>query len=174
MRASLISIAVSLIPESFIVNNNWFAGQIPNVFDGFDRLDFIDVSSNLLNGTIPESIFEVPTLRLAYFSNNSLVGTIPPNYSKPPLLRDLFLDGNGLTGTIPPLMNPGDLQDLNEFLLQNNFLSGSMPSSVCELRGDAGDLDDLYVDCGGQNPRILCTFPTCCNRCFEPESSPQR
>lgn len=132
------------------------------------------MSSNVLNGTIPDSIFEVPTLRLAYFSNNSIVGTIPPNYSKPPLLRDLFFDGNGLTGSIPPLMQAGDLQDLNELLLQNNFLSGSMPSSVCDLRGDAGDLDDLFADCGGQNPRVLCSFPSCCNRCNEIESSSER
>lgn len=115
----------------------------------------------------------MPTLRIAYFSNNTLTGTIPSSYSKPALLRDLYLDGNGLTGTVPAIQ-PGQLQDLNEFLVQHNFLSGSMPSSVCDLRGDNGDLDNLFASCGGENPRILCTFPACCNRCFEIESAAQR
>ena len=152
--------------EDFIIDSNFFSGQIPNVFEGYGRLEFIDVSTNFFSGTIPESIFEVPTLRYAYFSNNTLVGTIPSTYSKPPFLRDLYLNGNTLTGTIPSI-NSGQLEDLNEFVLQKNLLSGTVPDSVCDLRGDAGDLDDLFVDCGGENPEIVCAFPTCCNRCFE-------
>jgi hypothetical protein len=162
-----------IFTENFIINNNWFSGAIPNVFQGFDRLDFLDLSSNRLDGSIPDTIFQIPSLRIVYLSNNTLTGTIPSEYSTPSLLRDLYLDGNRLTGTIPPVSS-GQLQDLNEFLVQNNFLSGSMPQSVCELRGENGDLDDLFSDCGGQNPRILCSFPACCNRCFEIDLVAQR
>jgi len=137
------------------------------VFDAFDRLETIDVLSNSLTGSIPDSLFDVPTLQLVYLSNNTFTGTIPVTYSNPVLLRDLYLDGNGLTGTIPPLPQVGRLRDLNELLLQNNFLTGTIPTSVCDLRGDEGDLDDLFVDCAGENPRIICNFPACCNRCFE-------
>jgi hypothetical protein len=74
------------------------------------------------------------------------------------------LDGNELTGTVPPIS--GDqLQELNEFLVQFNFLTGSMPESICDLR--SGQLEDLFSDCGGSNPEIECDFPGCCNRCFE-------
>lgn len=158
---------LTLTTEKFVINNNFFRGTLPDVFDAFDRLETIDVFANSLTGTIPASIFDVPTLRLAYLSNNTFTGTIPNTYSRPPLLRDLYLDGNGLTGTIPPLLQANDLQDLNELLLQNNFLTGIVPSSICDLRGDTGDLDDLFVDCAGDNPRVQCNFPTCCNRCFE-------
>lgn len=163
-------ISVLLIPstiEQFIINSNFFQGTLPDVFDAFDRLETIDVISNSLTGTIPASIFDVPTLRLVYLSNNTFTGKIPDTYSSPPLLRDLYLDGNGLTGTIPPLLQPTDLPDLNELLLQNNFLTGSVPTSICNLRGDGGGLDDLFVDCAGDSPRVQCNFPTCCNRCFE-------
>ena len=119
-----------------------------------------------MGGSIPETIFEVPTLEFLYLSNNTLNGPIPSTYSKAPMLIDLYIDGNELVGTIPPI-EAGDLEDLNEFVLHGNFLSGSVPSSICDLRGDAGDLDDLFVDCGGENPKVECDFPTCCNRCFE-------
>lgn len=147
-----------------IVNNNFFSGQIPNVFEGIASLDFIDVSNCNFFGTIPETIFAVSSLRIAYLSNNTLTGTIPPSYANPLQLRDLFLDGNGLTGPVPEIAD-GQLQQLNELLLQFNFLTGSMPASVCALR--AVELDDLFSDCGGSNPEIECEFPECCNRCFE-------
>lgn len=69
-------------------------------------------------------------------------------------------------GPVPSIL-AGQLPDLNEFLLHFNFLTGSMPTSVCNLRGNAGNLEDLFSDCGGQDPEILCDFPDCCNRCFE-------
>jgi hypothetical protein len=134
------------------------------VFQNHENLDFLDVSNANFVGTIPETLFGVSTLRLAYFSNNSLTGTIPEEYSSPPLLLDLFLDGNGLVGTVPEIAS-GQLIELNEFLLQFNFLTGSMPASVCALR--SGELEDLFSDCGGSDPEIECEFPGCCNRCFE-------
>ena len=172
LNAIEIALTFPISPtEEFVINNNFFEGTLPDVFDAFDRLETMDVISNSLTGTIPASLFDVPTLRLVYLSNNTFTGMIPPTYSRPPQLRYLYLDGNGLTGAIPPLLQPNDLQDLNEFLLQNNFLTGSVPWSICALRGDAGDLDDLFVDCAGDNPRVECIFPACCNRCFESSSA---
>ena len=146
------------------MNNNFLSGQIPNVFSNFQRLDFVDVSNSIFSGTIPESLFDVSTLRIAYFSNNNIAGTIPNQFANAPLLKDLFLDGNGLTGTVPEI-GSGQLSELTELLLQFNFLTGSMPASVCALRSD--NLEDLFSDCGGSNPEIECDFPGCCNRCFE-------
>mmetsp|Transcript_18029 Transcript_18029/g.31623 ORF Transcript_18029/g.31623 Transcript_18029/m.31623 type:complete len:629 (-) Transcript_18029:121-2007(-) len=150
--------------ENFIVRNNFFSGEIPNVFENYEQLDFFDVSNANFFGSIPETLFGVSTLRIAYLSNNSLSGTIPSEYSSPPLLRDLFLDGNGLIGTVPEVSG-GQLQELTELLVQFNFLTGTMPVSVCSLRN--GQLEDLFSDCGGSSPEIECEFPGCCNRCFE-------
>jgi len=95
----------------------------------------------------------------------SLTGSIPSEYSNPPNLRDLYLYGNNIQGTVPDIP-PGQLQQLNEFLLQDTLIQGAMPESVCDLRRDF-ILDDLWTDCGGAEPEILCEFPDCCNRCFE-------
>lgn len=150
------------------LNNNFWEGTIPDVFFDYEILDFFDVSNNRLNGGIPQSIFSIPTIRLVYMSNCALSGRIPMQYRNPPILRDLYLDGNQLTGTVPSIRS-GDLQRLNEFLLQDNQITGTMPSTVCNLRTNF-ILDDLWSDCGGENPEIECDFPDCCNRCFE--SSP--
>lgn len=125
----------------------------------------MDASNNLFSGSLPKTIFDAAALRLLYLSNNTLSGSIPSEYSKPSLLRDLYLDGNGLVGTVPNITS-GQLMNLNEFLVQFNFLSGSMPATLCGLR-NSGDLENLFSDCGGQDPEIECDFPGCCNRCFE-------
>jgi hypothetical protein len=147
------------------LNKNFWTGTIPDVFGNYERLDFFDISNNMVGGSIPATLFDIPTLRIAYFSNCSLSGSIPSNYVNPPRLRDLYLDGNRITGVVPPVP-VGRLLQLNEFLLHRTMLMGSMPASVCNLRLDE-NLDDLWSDCGGNSPEIECDFPDCCNRCFE-------
>jgi hypothetical protein len=154
---------------SLRLNDNFWVGTIPNVYEGYERLQFFDVSNNQLTGSIPSSIFSVPTVQFVYMSNCSLSGSIPRQYSDPPILRDLYLNGNELTGTVPSI-GSGDLELLNEFLLQGNRLVGVMPSSVCSLRIEF-TLDDLFSDCGGKNPQFICDFPDCCNRCFNGDDS---
>jgi hypothetical protein len=55
---------------------------------------------------------------------------------------------------------------LAELLVQNNLFTGTMPPAICSLR-TTGVLINLFSDCGGATPEIECTFPICCNRCFE-------
>lgn len=88
-------------------------------------------------------------------------GGIPTNYANAPLLRDLFLSNNMLTGEIPSIES-NQLLNLNEFLVEENDLQGTMPPSVCRLFDNAM-LEDLWADC---TEEIDCE---CCTRCF-PES----
>ena len=151
------------------LNNNLWNGNVPDVFENYQQLDFFDISNSDLAGPIPRSIFSIPTLRLAYMSNCSLTGTIPPEYANPPDLRDLYLDGNAIQGTVPSI-EPGQLEKLSELLLNDNSITGTMPDSICNLRSEF-ILDDLWSDCGGDPQEIECDFPVCCNRCFESNSS---
>ena len=150
------------------LNDNFWDGAVPDVFENYKNLNFFDISNTMLTGTIPKSIFSIPTIRLAYMSNCNLNGTIPSQYADPPDLRDLYLDGNNLSGTIPPIES-GQLEELSEFLLQDNDITGVMPDSICSLRSEF-ILDNLWTNCGGPSPEIECDFPVCCNRCFETDS----
>ena len=149
------------------VNNNNFSGTIRDGFNNWTTLDFADFSANQFTGTLPSTIFDIPTIRILYFNGNRLTGTLPANWGNSPSLRDLFLSGNGLSGAIPEI-DPGQLQNLNEFLVEENQFSGSMPASVCALRGvGGGNLEDLWADCSSSaNPRLECDVPECCTLCF--------
>jgi Leucine-rich repeat (LRR) protein len=146
-----------------VMNNNIFSGSIPDVFSKFDALLDLDFSTAFFTGSIPRSLFVNAAIQNIYLSNNALTGTIPSNYSNPLGLIDLYFDNNLLNGTVPSVMI-GDFVLLTELLLQNNKLSGTIPTSICALRNIS--LENLFTDCGGATPEIICTFPTCCNRCF--------
>jgi len=150
-----------------IVKDNLFIGTIRDGFDQFTQLEFADFRNNQFEGTLPVSIFDVPTLKILYFSDNALEGTIPPNFANSPVLRDLFLSNNQLSGTVPDI-EPGQLSELNEFLVDSNQLTGSMPSSVCLLRVEGvGVLEDLWADCDPTaDPRLECDLGTCCTSCY--------
>lgn len=127
-------------------------------------MNFTDLSSNQLSGNIPSSLFELPLLTNVYLNNNAFSGQIPTNIGNAPNIRDLYLSTNQLTGTVPEIQL-GQLPFLNEFLLNANRLTGTMPNSVCNLRSE-GDLEDLWVDCGGAPPEVECSLPECCTACF--------
>lgn len=149
------------------MNNNFFSGTLATTLFGASQLEFIDLSNNaFLSGTLPNSLFGLQQVRNIYLANCSLAGTLPANYGTPPNLRDLFLDGNNFVGTVPEV-STGQLTRLNEFLIQNNDFTGSMPASICVLRDNStGILEDLWSDCLGNPAQIACDFPGCCNRCF--------
>lgn len=156
-----------VFPETLRLNDNFFDGSFPDAFAQYEQLDFFDISNTFVTGTLPVSIFSIDNIRIVYMSNCSFTGSLPSEYSNPLLLRDLYLDGNLLSGTVPDIL-PGQLEQLSEFLLQDNFFIGSVPQSVCDLKS-IGRLDDLFADCGGMTPEIECDFPFCCSRCFTQE-----
>lgn len=122
------------------------------------------MAQNSFTNTIPETLFTIPTLRLVYLSNNNFTGPIPNSYGSAGSLRDLYLNDNQLEGPIPSILN-GQLPNLNEFLLQSNSLTGTMPDSICALIDGAGVLEDLWADCRLVNgvAEVECT---CCTQCI--------
>lgn len=153
--------------DVLLLNDNRFTGTIRDGFNQFKTLDFADFKNNHFEGSLPSTIFNIPTIRILYFNNNELDGTIPLNFGTSPVLRDLFLSGNNLSGTVPGI-EPEQLVELTEFLLNDNQLTGTMPPSICQLRVDGfGILDDLWADCDSTaSPMIECDLPDCCTLCF--------
>ena len=139
-------------------------GTIRDGFEPLTKLNFSDFSNNRFTGVIPSSLFDIPTLTNLYLNGNAFSGVIPPNYGNAPSLRDLYLSSNQLTGTVPEI-SIGQLPVLNEFLVDDNMLEGSMPNSVCNLRS-LGRLEDLWADCRGFPPEVECSIPDCCTACF--------
>jgi Leucine Rich Repeat len=151
------------VTGALAVNNNRFEGTIRDSFDNFGSLTFADYGMNMLSGLVPESIFAVPTLETLYLSDNDLSGSLPAAFAAAPVLRDLFLDTNMLAGTVPSIASD-QLRTLTRLRLEENLLTGTMPASICLLRGDAADgLQVLQADCAGSRPKLECF---CCTGCF--------
>jgi hypothetical protein len=153
--------------EIFSLAVNQLTGTIRDAYTNFMDLDSIDLSDNQFTGPIPSGLFNLPQIRFIDFHGNELDGRIPDNIGTAQLLESLMLHGNSLTGPVPSI-NPGELSNLKEFMVQDNRLTGSMAQEVCELRVVGfGVLETLWVDCGDTaDPRIECESPECCTMCF--------
>ncbi|KAK6151222.1 hypothetical protein DH2020_016154 [Rehmannia glutinosa] len=80
------------------LKNNYFVGSIPG---GFNSVEVLDMSSNLINGTLPPD-FNGGNLSYLNISFNRLSGEIPPQFAtKIPANATIDLSFNNLTGPIP-------------------------------------------------------------------------
>ncbi|PAN11304.1 hypothetical protein PAHAL_2G148700 [Panicum hallii] len=92
---------LTLLPNLTAVSlaNNFFSGSLPG--GGFPALQILDVSANMLNGTLP-SDFGGAALRYVNLSSNRIAGAIPPEMaSNLPVNVTIDLSYNNLTGVIP-------------------------------------------------------------------------
>jgi Leucine-rich repeat (LRR) protein len=102
----------------------------------FDLVEILFLSSNQLNGNIPDSIGHPNSgerpLRGLYLSDNSFESSIPSSLCGLENLEALFLDENRLDGSIPDCL--GLIQSLQQLYLFKNKLSGEIPSELSSLR----------------------------------------
>jgi Leucine rich repeat len=141
--------------EKLKLYTNFLTGTISDSdYDSLENMRSIQLDSNLLSGSIPESIYSSKLEILSLWDNqisgslsnkigrcaelnyldlstNDLTGTIPSAIRSLSNLEGLYLDQNAFTGTIPSDM--GLLTRIRELSLQNNQLSGTVPVEFSSL-----------------------------------------
>ena len=135
---------------SFNISNNHIIGTLPNLSSTFGHPLFIDMSSNYLEGLIPQipsdlawldlsnnkfsgSISSLCNVSESYLasldlSNNLLSGRLPNCWPKWKKLKILNLENNQFSGKIPNSF--GSLESIQTLHLRNNNLIGELPLSL--------------------------------------------
>jgi len=114
--------------KNLIASDNDIFGQITtDLLKAMPSLEILDLSSNLLRGTLPQNLFDMQHLSIIDLHSNLLDGTIPKNLVNPSPLKFLSLGDNALTGEITwfPTHFPNTMQHLD---LANNSFTGRLPA----------------------------------------------
>ncbi|EYU34801.1 hypothetical protein MIMGU_mgv1a023857mg [Erythranthe guttata] len=117
---------------TFVVSSNYLNGEIPDFWDSMPMLYIVDMSNNTLSGKIPASIGNLLGLKFLVLSTNNLSGILPPSLRNCTELASLDLGDNKLSGKIPPWIG-SKMSSLLILRLRNNSFTGTIPSQICNL-----------------------------------------
>ncbi|KAI3774701.1 hypothetical protein L1987_49261 [Smallanthus sonchifolius] len=113
---------------SVSLKNNYFSGGIPG---RFDYVEYLDLSFNLFNETLPLD-FGGERLRYLNLSNNKLSGSVSPEFAgKIPANASIDLSFNGLGGEIPESSSLS--RQKTEFFAGNLDLCGKPLNKMCTI-----------------------------------------
>ncbi|GAB4858638.1 hypothetical protein Ancab_040372 [Ancistrocladus abbreviatus] len=115
------------------LSSNKLQGRIPEAFGNMSYLSYLDLSSNILQGPIPEVFASPSSLSNLDLSGNQLQCPIPEALGNLSSLSKLDLSYNQLQGPIPKAL--GNLSSLIFLYLSHNQIGGGIPNSFDHLCG---------------------------------------
>ncbi|CAH8383531.1 unnamed protein product [Eruca vesicaria subsp. sativa] len=114
------------------LSHNLIKGSIPTSITQLSNLKSLNLSSNSISGEIPDSIGDLISLKNLSLSSNKLSGPIPDSISSIPDLTHLDLSGNQLNGTVPRFIS--NMKSLKHLNLANNDFRGVLPFNASFLK----------------------------------------
>ncbi|CAK9187842.1 unnamed protein product [Ilex paraguariensis] len=145
--------------QSLYLSGNGFHGVLPsNLSNLCSALVELDLSSNNLSGTVPESFGACSVLELLDISDNNFSGELPiGTFLKLSNLKDLVLSFNAFVGSLPESLS--NLTNLETLDVSSNNISGLIPSGICQ--DPRNSLKMLYLQNNiftGSIPESLASF----------------
>ncbi|KAK3223620.1 hypothetical protein Dsin_010645 [Dipteronia sinensis] len=136
LRSNLLEGSIPLWKNvtSLSLRNNSLSGPIPlNIGHEMSGLENLDLSRNLITGSIPASMREMRNLMFLDLSHNYLSGGIPSIWHNLEKLRDVDLSSNNFSGGIPSSIC--SLPSLVWLKLSSNNLSEKLSVSLQDCKG---------------------------------------
>ncbi|XP_031474612.1 receptor kinase-like protein Xa21 [Nymphaea colorata] len=96
-----------------------------------NRLQVLTLSGNDLEGSIPNSLYQLVHMVKLYLDMNALSGPISTSINNLTYLQNLHLNSNSFSSAIPPALC--ELKNLIWLYLQDNFFTGQLPLEVGNL-----------------------------------------
>ncbi|PKA63567.1 putative LRR receptor-like serine/threonine-protein kinase [Apostasia shenzhenica] len=133
-------------------------GPISSDLGLIEHLRHLDLSSNVLNGSLPPALFNASELRHLSLADNEISGELPASFGELRNLQILNLSDNALMGSLPK--NLTLLPNLTVVSLSNNYLSGELPGGgfkkleVLDLSSNLVN-GSIPTDLLGENLRYL-------------------
>ncbi|WOK92616.1 putative LRR receptor-like serine/threonine-protein kinase [Canna indica] len=148
---------LALLPNltAVALANNYLTGEIPS--RGFDQLEYLDMSSNLINGSLPA---DLGGQRLQYLnlSRNQITGVIPPELaSRIPANATLDISFNNFTGEIP---QTGAFASQNPTAFAGNSeLCGKPLESLCTIPSTLSNPPNSTTETPSESPPAFAAMP---------------
>jgi Leucine-rich repeat (LRR) protein len=139
--ATLPNLQFLYIQDAFITGDLSYMEGMPSM-----REHWIDQNQDL-GGTIPAFIGDITTLESFSVTQSNLVGTLPVQLENLLDMISLWFYGNSLVSTIPS--EYGVFAKMKIFRVEDNLITGTVPSTICALRSDdflGGNLQVLGTD----------------------------
>ncbi|KAJ4869704.1 Leucine-rich repeat (LRR) family protein [Raphanus sativus] len=96
------------------------------------RIVALNLTSMGLSGSLAPQVAKLTALSSIWLGNNSLSGSIP-DFTSLKFLESVHLEDNSFSGTFPSFF--GGVPHLRELFLQNNNLTGKVPSKLLQKPG---------------------------------------
>jgi len=105
---------------------------LPDALTNCSNLYYLDLSSNLLSGSIPPQLGLLSNLKYLSLQSNKFEASIPGELGQLVNLQSLLLAENSLSGEIPHAIF-NNLSSLQYLRLHSNSLGKALPSNIGEL-----------------------------------------
>ncbi|KAI8015542.1 Leucine-rich repeat receptor-like tyrosine-protein kinase PXC3 [Camellia lanceoleosa] len=112
------------------ISRNKLSGPLPT-FNGFAKLESLDLSHNSLGGSIDLQLDGLVGLKSLNLGFNQFIGSVPMNLGKSMVLEELGLSANQFEGKFPESI--ANYSKLTAIDLSFNYISGSIPDRFREL-----------------------------------------
>ena len=124
--------AISPVSLAFLdLSSNILAGSLPDCWEKFKSLEVLNLENNNLSGRIPKSFGTLRKIKSMHLNNNNFSGKIP-SLTLCKSLKVIDFGDNIIEGTLPTWVGH-NLLDLIVFSLRGNKIQGSIPTSLCNL-----------------------------------------